>query len=113
MKALRVSIFKDSKIGTCSNNGISERFNEILLLCEDGFVDVNGDEENLCKVDSITFGGRTHYFVRPVAEPTGIGWMSGGSLVYSCDSRFRDLSEYPLCLHDRQESAEQYGALSH
>ena len=112
MKALRISIFKDSKIGTCSNNGISERFNDILLLCEDGFVDVNGDEENLCKIDSITFGGKTHYFVRPVAEPTGIGWMSGGSLVYSCDSRFRELSEYPLCLHDRQEIAEQYEALS-
>ena len=108
MRALRIGIYKDGRFGTCSNNGISERFNDILLICEDGNYEVNGDEENLCKIDSITFGGKTHYFVRPVAEPKGAGWMSGGSIVYSCDSRFRRLSEYPLCLHDRQEDWEDY-----
>ena len=112
MKALRLSIYKDNGIGTCSNGGISEKYNDILLLCDEGYIDVNGDEENLCEIGSISFGGNTHYFVRPVAKPNGIGWMAGGSLVYTCDSRFRRMSEYPLCLHDRCESQEQYDALS-
>ena len=108
MKALRLSIYKDNS-GDCSNHGISSKFRDILLVCDEGYIDVNGDEENLCRIDTIM----GHKFVRPIAEPKGAGWMSGGTMVYTCDSRFRRMSEYPLCLHDRQETWEQYEAMSH
>lgn len=41
------------------------------------------------------------------AEPAKKGsYASGGSFIYSCDSRFRELSKYPIPLHDRDMSKE-------
>ena len=115
MRALPISIFQDKAIGNCSNNGISARFKEVLIIHETGFINVDMDNppENLCKIVTRTILGREYKHIEPVARPTGIGWMSGGCICYSCDSRFRELSQYPLCLHDRQETQEQYDILSH
>ena len=113
-RALRVDIFK-SKHGDCSNHGISERFREIFLLCDDGNeeIDMDTPPENLCKVVTRNLWGNEYKHVEPVTRPTGVGWMSGGCVVYSCDSRFRDFSQYPLVLHDRQETQEEYNTYSH
>ena len=92
------------KGGDCSNNGISSRYNEILLICDNGFVvvDDNDPPENLCKVvtKKYSFGTFTH--VEPVARPNGAGWMMGGCLVYTPDSRF---GSEPLKLFDCCESS--------
>lgn len=113
MRALSVSIFEDKKIGNCSNHGISERYNEILLICEDGNVEIDEDNipENLCKIVSSFWGGKEHKHIEPVAKPSGVGWMSGGCICYTSDARFD--SDYPLSLHDRTESQEMYDMLSH
>ena len=112
LKALRISILEDKRIGNCSNHGISERFDEILLICDEGYVDVKGDEENLCKVVRRNLFGREYLHVEPVKAPTGVGYMAGGTFVYSSDARFNRISEYPLSLHDRCESQELYNRLS-
>ena len=39
--------------------------------------------------------------------------MDGGNIGYSCDSRFSEFSDYPLKIHDRQESQKLYDMLSH
>lgn len=111
-KAMRVSIFEDKRIGNCSNHGISEKFDEILLLCDDGWVDVDLENppENLCVFVKRTLFGREADYIRPYAEPKGAGWMFGGSILYTSDSRFP--SNHPICFHDRQESWEEYEALS-
>ena len=101
-----VSIYEAKDMENCSNHGISERFKDILLVCPSGHIKATGEEENLCKVDFI--GKRA--FVRPFKDPEGVGWMDGGCVVYSHDSRFP--SDYPLNLHDRQETQEMYNALS-
>lgn len=113
MRALSLEIMKYKGMD-CSNHGISSRFNEILLLCDEGNVEVTGDEPNLCKlVKRNLFGNETYYHVEPVARPNGCGWMSGGCVVYTCDSRFRSMGNgYPLSLHDRCESQELYDRLS-
>lgn len=110
MKALPISIFEDKRIGNCSNNGISDRYREVLLICEDGFIEIdeNNPPENLVKLVIRNLWGKEYKHIEPVAKPNGVGWMAGGSLVYSSDSRFRDMSDYPLSLHDRQETQEQY-----
>lgn len=110
VRALSVDIFESKGIGNCSNHGISEKFRSILVECKDGnyTVDLDNPPENFCVIGEIM----GHKFVRPYAEPTGIGWMAGGALVYTCDSRFRRISEYPLSLHDRQETKAQYDMLS-
>ena len=106
VKALPVSIYESKNGGNCSNHGISETYKEILLICDDGPVEAAGDEENLCRLD--IYG--TYKRVMPVKAPEGVGWMDGGAIVYSHDSRFP--SEYPLKLHDRQETFEEYRNLS-
>lgn len=108
-RALSLDIFKYRK-EDYSNNGLSSKYNNILLVCDEGNIeyDENNPPENLCCIDTVM----DHKYVRPVAKPTGIGWMAGGTLVYSCDSRFRRMSEYPLCLHDRQETQKEYDELN-
>lgn len=110
VRALSVEIYEGKGIGNCSNNGISERFRSVLLQCDEGNLEVDLDNapENFCVIDEIM----GHKFVRPYARPTEIGWMAGGAFVYTCDSRFRRMSEYPLSLHDRQETQRDYDMLS-
>lgn len=49
-RALAVSIFENKRLGNSSNHGISEKFSEILLICDDGpyEVDLENPPENLC-----------------------------------------------------------------
>ena len=114
MKALRIAVYKNELYKGCSNNGISEKFNELLLVCEDGNVDVdeNNLPENLVVMVSRQLFGKEYKHIEPYTKPTGAGWMSGGAVAYSCDSRFGKLSDYPLSIHDRQETQKQYDMLS-
>lgn len=109
MKAISVSIYKPH-YGDCSNNGISHRFQEILLLHDEGWIDVDPDNppENLCKIVKRHLFGQDFLHIEPVERPTGCGWMAGGCLCYSSDSRFTETSQYALSLHDRQETPEHY-----
>lgn len=111
MRALSTQIFK-SYIGDCSNGGISSKYKEILLLCDRGDteIDINNIPENLCKIVKTCWNGHISYHVEPVKKPEHIGWMAGGCIVYAYDSRYP--FDYPLRLHDRQETQEQYNMLS-
>lgn len=103
MKAIRVNIYRNKDFGDCSNHGISERHNDVLLLADDGFIeiDMSNPPENLCILTQKRIFGKVYTFVRPYAEPEGAGWMYGGTMIYSSDSRFP--AETPLLLYDRQE----------
>lgn len=104
--AIPLYIYDNKAYGNCSNNGISTRFNTVLLIHPEGFIEVDDENppENLVKIVTRDFGFRgTFTHIEPVARPTGCGWMFGGALVYSSDSRFQEISHYALQLHDRQE----------
>lgn len=115
MKALSVEIFTSS-IGNCSNHGISSRFREILIPCEDGpiYVDEENPPENLCKIVKRDLGFCEHIHVEPWNKPNGAGWMYGGTVVDSSDSRWHRATgiNYPLHLHDRCESWEMNDIMS-
>lgn len=112
MKALPINVYKD-RSGDCSNGGITSRYSRLLLVCEEGFIEVdeNNPPENLVKIVVRHFGGVEYKHIEPVAhcDSNCVGWMSGGAIGYSCDSRFD--SDYPLCIHDRQESQELYDSM--
>ena len=112
VNAISVSVFKNPLYKGCANGGISERYDDVLLICEDGplKVDLDNPPENLCKVVERNIGGRVYRHVEPVENPTGLGWMAGGTFVSSSDSRFP--GDYPLSLHDRQETVAQYAICS-
>ena len=110
-RALLVGIYENKAYGNCSNNGISAHFDHILLEHPRGPIEIdeNNPPENFCRVET-----RGDYkFIRPVKKPEHLGWMNGGCICYSSDSRFHDISPYPLCFHDRQETQELYNMLSH
>lgn len=116
MKALPISVYRDADGKDCTNGGITSRFRDLLLICEEGFVEVdeNNPPENLVKIVTRYFGGNEYKHIEPYAkvESGNVGWMSGGNIAYSCDSRFSRMSQYPLSVHDRQETQAQYDALS-
>ena len=120
IKCISFDIYEDKQIGNCSNDGISNRFNDVLIPCEDGYitVDLDNPPENLCKVVKRYFPWLKSEYVHiePYAavKEGNVGYMSGGSVVYSCDSRYSEAVgvNYPVCLHDRQETQEQYDFLT-
>lgn len=116
-KALPVDVYRSINIGDCTNGGVSSRFDRLLVLCDDGFIDVDMDNppENLCKVVHRFLFGRDVYHIEPVEEPKGCGWMAGGNFAHTSDSRFSDMCGHQygaLAIHDRQETWEEYDILS-
>ena len=113
MRALSIEVFKHN-MGDCSNGGITSKYNELLVICPDGNVEVdeNNPPENLVKVVEKDYGFTVYKHIEPVKKPEHIGWMSGGCIGYTCDSRFRRMSEYPLAIHDRQETQKEYDTYS-
>lgn len=115
VRALEVLVYESRAIGNCSNDGISARFDRILVECEDGneVVDTDDPPENFCVVVRRVLYGEEHDFVRPFAAAKGAGWMNGGCIVSSSDSRYgRHISRHPLPLFDRDETWEQYEILT-
>lgn len=110
MKALPISVYRTARLGDCTNGGITSRYDELLLLCEDGFVNVDMENppENLVRLVVRHLFGREYKHLEPVASTDrgSVGWMYGGNIASTSDSRFP--SDYPLCVHDRQETQEQY-----
>lgn len=111
MRALPISVYK-SNSSDCTNGGITSKYSSLLLVCEDGFIEVDetNPPENLVKVVTRKLFGKEYKHIEPYARPTELGWMAGGNLAYTCDSRFP--SDYPLSVHDRQETQELYNMLS-
>ena len=109
--------------GDCSNGGISSRFHEVKLICEDGpgtFDTLTECPLNLCIMQKETFGfapeGVLKIYPAAVDEFGNIvkrpgWWMNGGCVVGDSDSRFGRkasslLGRYfsgAINLHDRQE----------
>ena len=112
--ALPVHIYKH-KGQDYSNGGISSRFDDILVLNPDGFitVDLEDPPENLCIYVKRTLFGEEHDYIEPYTPVSKgcVGYMDGGTVCDSCDSRFQ--GKHPVPLHDRQETQKQYDALSH
>ena len=102
---LTCEVYKWS-LGDCSNDGLSSRYNSVLVVTEDEIAKLS--EEELQRAVRLEQRTRDYWCLRPVLPvPRGhVGYMSGGSFVYSCDSRWREVSggiPYPLSLHDRTE----------
>lgn len=111
MRVLSIGIYKN-RHKDCSNGGISSKFDEILVECPDGWqeIDENNPPENLCKIVVRDLGFTVDVHVEPVVKPNGAGWMYGGCIVDTSDSRWTRLKGhyYPLKLHDRCEKGNLY-----
>lgn len=113
-RALSLSVYRWEY--DCTNNGISSRFNDILVPCAHGPRDYDTDNppENLCVVRSQRIGGALALRLVPAAaEKAGKWTMAGGNYATTSDSRWGEMlaAEYGMeyrfndCLpiHDRIE----------
>lgn len=119
MKKMNAEIFKAKLFAGCSNNGISDNYdNVVCYFLEDGETveDIKNAEDNAVVFIPRMLCGEKHYIFEPVKKvPEGyVSYMSGGSYVGSCDSRFIELCDgfEILPLHDRTETWQQYDMLS-
>jgi len=112
MKGLPCEIFKDN-MGDCTNNGSSSKATRALLIGEgvDGWMNTSEcSDMPIYKIVRRNICNKEYLHVEPIEQPKGAGWMAGGNFLYTCDSRFPN--SYPLSIHDRQETWEQYEHLS-
>lgn len=114
MRAIRIDVYRNELYNGCSNGGITERYDELLLVCDDGNIEIdeNNLPENLVKMVSRNLRGGEYKHIEPYAPATQFGWMAGGLVAGCSDCRFFKMSQYPLSIHDRQETRERYNQLS-
>lgn len=114
IKAITLYIYRCRDMD-CSNGGISSRYDTVLVEHPKGWIKLDSDNlpENFCVTKEKTVFGITFRYVEPYERPKHIGWMDGGCIVDTTDSRGRDvIGITPLRLHDRQETQELYDYLS-
>ncbi len=117
MKALEIFVYKNPLYKECPNGGITERYDELLLVCDEGHIEIdeNNLPENLVVFRERMLGGKWCGYIEPYAPCLKgcVGWMSGGAYAGSCDGRFsRMVGIYgAVAVHDRTETQEQYDTM--
>lgn len=108
VKGLTLHVYRWN-LGDCTNNGISSRYDTLILIGEgvEGpvSVDLENPPENVVKMVRRKIRGEEYLHLEPLdgCNNGGRKWyMSGGNLAYTSDSRFP--SRYPLSVHDRHEN---------
>lgn len=119
-KFLALYIYKE-KGRDWSNGGLSSKYDECYIECEDGYL-----TEDQVPADAIVklsepniFGSFSLVPVQPVPEGY-VSYMAGGCYVATSDGRFSRLIEKKfgihfygaVALHDRTETWEEYEVLS-
>jgi len=114
IKAISADVYR-FQLGDCTNGGVSSRHRELLLPCEDGYIDVDTDNlpENFCYVRLRMIGDQKIYDIRPaeikdgeLVDRDGKWYMAGGNFAHSSDARFSRMvgGMYgAIAIHDRVE----------
>jgi hypothetical protein len=119
-KGLICSILRDSSIGKCANGGLSDdsRTTDVVLVTDLKEAQVFEPREGMPAVKIVRriISGEEYIHAEPIDPPPKgmIGWMHGGCYIKTSDSRYSKITgiDYPIALHDRCETPEDYEALS-
>lgn len=110
VRAISVPVFKNP-LGDFTNNGISNRFSELLVACPTGLRSFDPSVElplNFCMVD---YSCNVAHLVPAMITEDGMlchrpGWfMYGGNIADTSDSRWHEITgtPHPIKIHDRKE----------
>lgn len=89
-------------LGDCTNNGVSSRINDFILISEDD-IEHYVDRENTDNILVFTKGPYDSLRAVPLQLILNNTWvMFGGNFVYTSDSRFP--SDQPIKVFDRVEN---------
>lgn len=106
MKGLIVEVFKAATGPDCTGGGASSRHAEFVILDDamPGPFAPTPSRPALRLVRRNLHDGEYIHAVPDEPRPAGAaGPMFGGNFVFSCDSRFRAVTNYPIPVHDRYE----------
>jgi hypothetical protein len=100
---LMVSIYRASRIGDCTNGGVSSKYDTAVLIGAEGPFEPSDTTPALYLT---SFRGRLIATPEPLSGKalsgaSGKWWMFGGNYVSSSDSRFPN--DYPIPVYDRNE----------
>lgn len=126
---LPCSVYRNTEIGDCTNGGASSRWNNLYLcydyVTEDDVLEyckennLMHEVERFVQVELRILFGKPYKNIKLVFEGRQkirnmLGGMSGGNILYTSDSRWKEITgcDYPLTIHDRYETQEQYDILS-
>jgi len=103
MKGLMVEIYRDSKLGDCTNGGVSSKCNGGVITGDRVKCDVFSPDDNNPEYVIMEKHVNGLYLYAVPKELVGSGkWvMFGGNFLYTSDSRFP--SGQPIAIHDRVE----------
>lgn len=101
-KGMWVDVYRSARDGDASLNGISSKFDELLLVGP-GVPELfeADNEDQVVYLDKIM----DHVIARPLKPGGKDRGMFGGNFIYTSDSRFRELTKRggPIHIHDRFE----------
>jgi len=108
-----VKVYSDG--GDATNDGLTSKYDEFVLLGIDGPFKSNNEHIAL-KVVKRMIGGREYLHAEAADEkdrPSNmVGPMFGGNFIFTTDTRFWEISRYPIPVHDRFETPQQNERLS-
>ena len=109
MKAIKIYIFKNDLYKNCPAGGISERYDALYFICDDGYIDIPDDNvpENTVVFVKRTIGGKACGYLRPYHKPNDeVPFYSfGGAYGATSDGRFTKVTQIygAVPIHDRLE----------
>lgn len=105
MKALPINVYRNSSLKGCSNNGMSEKFDTLLLIHKEGFIEIDESDipKNTVEIITRNLWDGEYKHIEPYVKNEKSHYMAGGAFAYSSDSRFSKISNQPLSIHDRVE----------
>jgi len=112
-KGISVDVLRDITSVDSTNNGISSKHNSFVIIDPsiDGYIKPDSTTPQLKLVRRNLAGGE-YIHAEPI-EPVkkgNVGYMFGGNFIHSSDGRFPN--NYPIPVHDRQDTQEDYDMLS-
>lgn len=113
MKGHSVYVLRSDVLGDCTNGGVTspeQSHGKLFVLFSEEFkhglyhlADCQDSEKIIClRLVKRNLSGRPYYHAEPMWKPEG-ALMAGGNFVFSSDSCFRRVLDYPVAVHDRVE----------
>ncbi len=103
-KCLMAGVYRDSRLGDCTNNGISANASDLYILSEQKGPFEPEDIRQCVYIEWREICGEQYIDCKP-AYFKKRWYMAGGNFLYTSDSRFEEItkSKYPISIHDRYE----------
>lgn len=101
---LMAGVYRDNRLGDCTNNGISAHASDLYILSEQKGPFEPEDIRQCVYIEWREACGEQYIDCKPAYFPKR-WYMAGGNFLYTSDSRFKEItkSKYPIAIHDRYE----------